>query len=222
MPQSIDKKKRIIIYLTFLLILSTVSSKTLDNDKIYSIKINVTGLSNSNNLQLVNKLNDLFYKNIFFINKDEIKKIISVNNIIEEYNVRKIYPSKLDIDIKLTKFIAKISANKKLIVGSNGKLIKSETIHDSLPYIFGEFNSKKFLEFKKHIDHSEFNFKDLRSVIFFPSNRWDILTSDDILIKLPEKNLIKSLSLAHKLINDGLLKNNKIIDLRVTKHLVLK
>jgi cell division protein FtsQ len=162
MPQSIDKKNRIIIYLTFLLILSTVSSKTLDNDKIYSIKINVTGLSNSKNLQLVNKLNDLFYKNIFFINKDEIKKIISVNNIIEEYNVRKIYPSKLDIDIKLTKFIAKISANKKLIVGSNGKLIKSETIHDSLPYIFGEFNSKKFLEFKKHIDHSEFNFKDLR------------------------------------------------------------
>ena len=222
MPQSIDKKNRIIIYLTFLLILSTISSKTLDNDKIYSIKINVTGLSNSKNLQLVNKLNDLFYKNIFFINKDEIKKIISVNNIIEEYNVRKIYPSKLDIDIKLTKFIAKISANKKLIVGSNGKLIKSEIIHDSLPYIFGEFNSKKFLEFKKHIDHSEFNFKDLISVIFFPSNRWDILTSDDILIKLPEKNLIKSLSLAHKLINDGLLKNDKIIDLRVTKHLVLK
>ena len=78
------------------------------------------------------------------------------------------------------------------------------------------------MEFKKHIDHSEFNFKDLRSVIFFPSNRWDILTSDDILIKLPEKNMIKSLSLAHKLIKNGLLESNKIIDLRVTKHLVLK
>ena len=91
-----------------------------------------------------------------------------------------------------------------------------------MPYIFGKFNSKKFLKFKKDIDHSNFNFKDLRSVFFFPSNRWDILTNDDILIKLPEKNLLKSLSLAHKIINDGQFESNKIIDLRVTKHLVVK
>ena len=91
MHQLIDKKNKTLIYLTFLLILSTVSSKISSKILIYSIKINVTGLSNSKNLQLVNKLNDLFYKNIFFINKDEIKKIISVNNIIEEYNVKVLF-----------------------------------------------------------------------------------------------------------------------------------
>jgi len=225
MHQLIDKKNKIIIYIMLLFVLSTISSRTINSQKKSSTtinKINVVGLSKNNNLQIISELNKLLYENIFFINKEDINKIISKRNTIEEYNIRKIYPSKLSIKIKPTKFIAKISGNKKLIVGSNGKLIKSETIYDSLPYIFGEFNSKKFLEFKNHIDRSKFNFKDLRSVFFFPSNRWDILTNDDILIKLPEKNMIKSLSLAHKLIKNGLLESNKIIDLRATKHLVLK
>ena len=208
-----------------LFVLSTISNKTINSQKNNSAginKIDVVGLSKNKNLQIISELNKLLNENIFFINKEDIHKIISKRNTIEEYNIKKIYPSKLSINIKPTKFVAKISGNKKFIVGSNGKLIKSEIIHDSLPYIFGKFNSKKFLKFKKDIDHSNFNFKDLRSVFFFPSNRWDILTNDDILIKLPEKNLLKSLSLAHKIINDGQFESNKIIDLRVTKHLVVK
>ena len=35
---------------------------------------------------------------------------------------------------------------------------------------------------------------------FFRSNRWDILTYDDILIKLPRDNISKSLDLAYKII----------------------
>ena len=225
MHQLINKKHKIITYLMLLLAVSTISNKTIDSQKKNLIgikKINVVGLSKNNNLQIISELNKLINENIFFINKEDIHKIISKRNTIEEYNIKKIYPSKLSINIKPTEFVAKISGNKKFIVGSNGKLIKSETIHDSLPYIFGKFNSEKFLKFKKDIDYSNFNFKDLSSVFFFPSNRWDILTNDNILIKLPEKNLLKSLGLAHKIINDGLFESNKIVDLRVTKHLVVK
>jgi len=225
MHQLIDKKNKITIYLIFLLILSTTSNKTIEHKKNYTTtvnKINVSGLSINNNLQLTNKLNDFFYKNIFIIGKKEINKIFSEYNIIEEYNIKKIYPSKLSINIKPTKIIAKISGDSGLLVGSNGKLIKAEITDRTLPYIFGEFNSLKFLEFKEKIERSKFNFTDFKSIFFYPSNRWDMLTSDNILIKLSENDLSKSLSLAHKIINDNQFQDSKLIDLRIPNHLIIK
>ena len=39
-------------------------------------------------------------------------------------NIKKIYPSTININIKATEFVARISNNDKLFVGANGKLIK--------------------------------------------------------------------------------------------------
>jgi hypothetical protein len=55
---------------------------------------------------------------------------------------------------------------------------------------------------------------------FFPSSRWDILTYDDILIKLPQNNVSKSLNLAHKLVGNIDFKNQNLIDLRINNHLI--
>ena len=153
MLQSIDKKNKLLIYLIFFATLSTITNKTFKNKENNSVlinKIDVTGLSNDNNLQIINKLHKFFNKNIFFINKEEINKIILEYPIIDQYNVKKIYPSSLNLDIKPTKFIAKIPGNDQLLVGSNGKLIKNEIITESVPYLFGEFDSVKFLKFKKY------------------------------------------------------------------------
>ena len=57
---------------------------------------------------------------------------------------------------------------------------------------------------------------------FFPSNRWDILTNNGTLIKLPHDNISKSLNLAYKIINSNDFKNKNHIDLRVDNHLVVK
>ena len=201
MHQLIDKKNKIVIYLLFLVILSTTCNKNISQQKNYNIvinKIEISGLSINNNLQLKEKLDNFFYKNIFFLRKEEINSIILKYNIIEEYNIKKIYPSKLDIDIKPTKFIAKISNNNRLLVGSNGKLIENEITNETLPYIFGKFDSKEFLEFKEIIERSKFNFVDLKSIFFYSSKRLDILTIDEILIKLPKNNLLKSLNVANK------------------------
>ncbi len=61
-----------------------------------------------------------------------------------------------------------------------------------------------------------------KTLYFFPSNRWDILTNDDILIKLSEDDFLESLNLAHKGICRCQFKNKSLIDLRVNKHLVIK
>ena len=219
-----DKKNKIIVYLIFLLILSTTNNKSLEFQHNYSANINkiqVSGLSNRVNSQLRNRFEKLLHSNIFFINKDKINKIISEYNLVELYSVKKIYPSKIEIKIEQTKFIAKISGSNKVLVGSNGKLIKYE-INERLPFLFGKFNSKKFLEFKSIIDNSAFKFNDLKSVSFYPSKRWDIITVENISINLPQDNLLQSLNLAYKLIIDDSFKEIKIIDLRVKNHLVIK
>mgnify|MGYP006132345687 FL=1 len=225
MHQLTDKKNRIAIYLVFFLILSTTSNKNSEKLKIYSNKINkinVIGLSKDNNIQLINKLDSFLYKNIFTINREDLKEIISEYNIIEEYNVKKVYPSILNINVKPKNLIAKINGNDLLLVGSNGKLIKNKITDETLPYVVGKFNSKEFLELRKNIESSKFNFTELKKIFYYPSNRWDILTNDDVLIKLPESDLLKSLNFANKLITNKKFKGNKLIDLRIANHLIVR
>jgi cell division protein FtsQ len=224
MHQLIDKKNKIIIYSLLLFVLSTTSGKFTDNQKSHFSKINqinIKGLSSIDTLIISNELNDLFYKNILLIDRDEIQKVISRYNIIEEYSINKIYPSTININIKRTKFVARLSDSDQL-VGENGKLIKDKENIEILPYIFGEFISQNFLNFKKDVERSKFTFNKFKTLYFFPSHRWDILTHDDILIKLPRGNISKSLNLAYKIITSNDFENKSLIDLRVNSHLIVK
>ena len=225
MLQSTSKKNKILIYLLFLFILSTTSAKLInDQNKLSSSisKINITGLSERKNLEILSNLNNLLYKSIFVINKDEIKKILEKHNIIEVFSVKKIYPSTLNIEIRATKFIARVYNDGQYLVGANGKLIEDKDSNELLPYIFGEFNSQHFLTFKQNIEKSIFSFSNLKTLYIFPSGRLDILTNNNILIRLPQEHIVASLNLSKKLIDNDNFKYNKFIDLRVRNHLVTK
>jgi len=225
MHQSIGKKNKIVIYLIFLFILSTTNGKFSNQQIKYSLKVDkieVTGLSNGKNLEIQNALSKIFYQNILILQKKEINRTIKKYNIIEEFTIKKIYPSTINIEIKPTKFVARVSDGNQSIVGSNGKLILNEKSDKILPYIFGEFNSKEFLKLQESVKFSKFNFVEFKTIYFFPSNRWDILTIDNILIKLPEKNISETLNIAYKIIDSKKFKNKNIIDLRIKNRLIVK
>jgi cell division protein FtsQ len=224
MHQSIDKKNKIIIYVLLLFILSTTNGNFLEKQKSYSStinEINIEGLSITDNSKIYNQLNNLFYKNILLVGKEEISEVIKKYNIIEAYNAKKIYPSTINISIKPTIFVARLSGNDQL-VGANGKLIEDKENNEILPYIFGEFNSQDFLNFKKNIALSNFTFTKFKTLYFFPSNRWDILTNDDILIKLPQDNISASLKLAYQILTSNDFRNKNLIDLRMNNILIIK
>ena len=224
MHQSTSKKNKIIIYLILLLILSTTSGKFAITQNSYlstDNKISVEGLSNTENFNISNELSDLFYKNILFMDKKKIHNIMNKYNAVEEYNIKRIYPSTINVKIKPTKYLARTSYNNQLLVGANGKLVNDKENTEILPYIFGEFNSRNFLTLKKNIEQSKFTFKEFKTLFFFQSNRWDILTNNDILIKLPLNSTLKSLNLAYKIVSDDSIEK-KIIDLRVKNHLIIK
>ena len=170
MHQLIDKKNKIIIYLLLLFVLSTTSVKFVENQNSYSStinQINIKGLSKTDNKKIFNELKNLFYKNILLVKKEEIQKVISKYNIIEEYSIKKIYPSTFIINIQPTEFVARLSNNDQL-VGANGKLINDKENKEILPYIFGEFNSQQFLTFKKILHNLNLLLRNLKRYIFFP------------------------------------------------------
>ena len=224
MHQLIGKKKYLILYFLFLIALSTTTNKTLNKtENLFQIEnINITGLPLEKINELHNKLYNYIEKNIFFLKKEKLKKSISQFNIIEKYTVKKIYPGELNINIEPTKFIAKISNKEGIFVGANGKLINNNDFKKKLPYVFGQFDSNKFLDLKTHLERSEFDFEDFDSLFYYPSGRWDVLTNENVLIKLPNKKLYESLNLAKKILNNKNFKKNKFIDLRIENQVIVK
>ena len=131
------------------------------------------------------------------------------------------WESKTQDKIKKTKFLAVTNYNgKKFFIGSNGKLINFQTYDKNLPYVFGKVKIKEFIKFTKIIANSKFNFEEISELYFFPSGRWDIKTNKDILIKLPQKNLLKVLNLSYQMTTNENFKNKKIIDLRIYNNVI--
>ena len=223
MLRSIDKQNKIIIYIFFFFLISTVTNKNNLYNKTYKIDVNVSGLSSEQNLEIANKIRKISSNNIFFIDVEPIINLLLNHNFIEHFNIKKIYPNSINISILPTKFIAKIkNANEVLIIGSNGKLIKKEKVDKDLPFLYGKYDRKYFLEFYVSLINSEFQYNEIDSILYFPSRRWDLKLKDETLIKLPRNNLMESLKLAYLIKTEKKNKNIKVIDLRIQNRIIIK
>ena len=218
-----QRSKKILLYISLFLIIGTINNKNLDNLNLAKInKINVSGLEEKNNLELINNLNFMKINNLFFLDNFKITKIINSNPLVENYSVFKKYPSTINIIIDKTKFLAQLKKDgEDFFLGSNGKLIKTSNKKKDIPFIFGDFKTKNFFELKKAIDETNFNYKEIENLFFFKSGRWDIQTNSGILIKLPKKNLKKSLELALSILNDNTFEKVKILDIRQSRQVVI-
>ena len=223
MPQR--KGKKILIYFFLLLLVGSINNNKIDSFKFEKIKnINVLGLGHDDNQVLLYNIIDLNLGNIFFLNKKNINKIINSNTLIHDYEIFKRYPNSIDVNVKRTKFLARIKYNNKIfLIGSNGKLspFKHKDKNNYLPFIFGKPEIDQFLKFKRIIDKSKFTYNDIDNLFFFSTERWDIQLKNDLLIKLPSENIKKTLDL----VSDFLLENNnnsiKIVDARIQNQIIL-
>ena len=218
-----QKGKKIFAYLFILLSVGSINNIDLNNLKFYQVKkIEISGLNNLENESILNKIKKINLKNIFFIDKNQIEKIIEDNTLIEKYEIEKKYPSVLNIKIKKTNFLARINRNGKLfLVGSNGRLSEDNKNNKDLPFIFGKPEIKEILKIKKIIDQSKFSYDEVENLYFFPSKRWDIELKNKIIIKLPIENVRNSLDDIFRFLNNDNIKNIKTIDARVKNQIIL-
>ena len=226
MHQYIGKKKKFLFLFFILLFLSSINSKLFveKKDSFYNLQyIEVKGLEKSINLEIEKNLNFLKNTNIFFIDKQVLEDQLNKYNFIETYNIIKLYPSKIILELKKTDFLAQtIKNNEIFLIGSNSKFIDTQKFnnYEDLPIVFGKFSAEKFTSFKKTLYSSDFNYHEIKEIFFYPSGRIDIKNKDNILIKFPIKDLEEALSIANKIINNNQFKKN-IIDLRVSNQLIL-
>ena len=91
-------KKRLVIALSLLILLTTYNSQ---HNFVIS-KFNLKTIVIKNNLLLKDKdIKDLlipFYnKNLIFLENNEVKKALMQNSFIESFNIKKKYPSTLNV-----------------------------------------------------------------------------------------------------------------------------
>ena len=221
MRQQISKK--IFIYLFLFIFFGTLNNKNIIELKFLEInEINVSGMDRDNNLRLIEKLDFFKFQNIFFLDDKKINKIINENPFVEKFSILKIYPSKLEIKIYMTEFLAYVKKKDELFfLGSNRKLILTNNEKKTIPYIFGKFEDNEFFKLKNVIDSSNFDYKKIKNLYFFPSRRWDIETRSGILIKLPRNNLKQSLELSLKILSDDNFNRVNMIDLRQNTQVII-
>ena len=134
MLQSRDRKKNFLFLFFILLFLSSINSKLFVEKKnsFYNLQfIEVQGLEKSINLEIEKNLNFLKNTNIFFIDKQVLEDQLNKYNFIETYNIVKLYPSKIILELQKTDFLAQtIKNNEIFLIGSNSKFIGAQKFNN--------------------------------------------------------------------------------------------
>ena len=218
-----QKGKKILVYFFLFLIVGSINNTVLTKIRFEKIKnIQISGLNQNQNLNLLESIQVLNLKNIFFLNGSEISKIIASNTLVESYEIFKKYPYALDIKIEKTDFLAKINNNGKIfLIGSNGKLSDVKFSNKELPFIFGKPNIDEFIEFTNTIENSKFSLSEIKNLYFFPSKRWDLELKNNIILKLSKNHTKLSLDQAFELINDNNISKVKVVDARIKNQIIL-
>ena len=226
MHQLIDKKKYL-LYLSIFFLLSTINSQSLINLKLFKIKdIEVledkSNINNSVKEIIEDNLTIFKNQNIFLLDKNQIVKKISDNNWISNFSIQKKYPSKLIVNLKKTELIAKIIVDNEIFyVGSNFKLIKSKIQFNDLPNIFGKPKINEFKKLITNLNLSSLSYKDISDIYYLKSGRWNLKIQDDVTIKLPSDNILESLNLVKKILDNKNISSKNTIDLTVKNQIIV-
>ena len=222
--QKDKKKKSIYIYILLFILITTFNNKNFYDKELFSSKLifKINGLSNIDNQKLTRDLIKMNKNNIFKLDEKKLFEKITENNLVLNFLAKKNYPNKIDIKINRVTYIGKIYKNERIsLIGSNGKLINQDVNKmTDLPYFYGNFKKEDFLEFLTVINKVGLEIKDISSFYFFPTGRWDIKFKDGLLLKLPNKDLMNTLSKVMLLKNDQNFTNSKVIDLRIKNRII--
>ena len=219
----LQKGKKILIYLFLFLIVGSINNTVLTKIRFNTIKsIQISGLNQNQNTNLLESIKELNLKNIFFLNGNEISKIISSNSLVENYEIFKKYPYALDIKIERTKFLAKINNNGKIfLIGKNGKLSDVKFSDKELPFIFGKPKIDEFLKLTHVIEQSKLSLNQVKNLYYFQSKRWDLELKNNVILKLSKDHTEHSLDQAFEFLNDKNFNNITVVDARIKNQIIL-
>lgn len=227
MHQSINKKK-IYFYLVSFLFISTIFNNNLISNlkNIFEIReVEVENVKKEISENILSKTSFLKDENIFFVNKNFLIERLDKLNFIENINIKKKYPSIINIQAKETDLIAITYFNqKKYFVGQNGNFIIAKQISNKkkLPTIFGKFKPDDYIFLQRELLNQKIDLDEITRYYFHKNKRWDLYFANNIIIQLPNKNISEAINLFKKFTLKNNINPNTIIDLRIKNRLILR
>ena len=218
-------KKQLIIALVLLLLLSTYYTQENFN---FNVKFNIKEIEIDNNyiedeIEIKKKLSFLYKTNFLFLDKKRMKTKLKEFEFIDSFEVKTIYPNKIIIKITEKKPIAVIqNKTEKKYFTSNGETINYLNLKEfeQLPIVFGD--RKSFKLFYNELKLKNFPINEIKTFYLFESNRWDLITKKNQIIKLPKNNYFESLENFKKLKDQASFEKYKTFDYRINNQLILK
>jgi cell division protein FtsQ len=137
--------------------------------------------------------------------------------------LKKKYPDTLKVRIYEKKPIAiLINKKKKYYISETIKLVEYISLKNfkNLPYVLG--NEKEFKILYDNLNKINFPFDQIKRFTLYETNRWDLETKNDILIKLPPDNYLESLENFLSIRNKKNIKKYKVFDYRISNQIILK
>ncbi len=227
MMLQLTNKGKIYFYLVLLLALLSIHNLNSINSinnffKIKTITIN-SNFEKNLNQKILSSLDQFHNSNIFLISTTEIRKVLDNFNFLGDYEIRKEYPSILNLELKKTNILAYyLENNNPIFIGENGKKITEKRIDRSdLLILEGHIDIAKFLNLKNKLVINGFKLNDFVKFYSFKSNRWDLIYKNEIIIKLPIDDLDSSLGLLQNIIQSSNINDIRIIDLRIKNRIIL-
>ena len=217
-------KKRLVIALFLIILFTTINSQ----QRFIASQFDLKTIEIENNLLLKdndikNLLISFYNKNLVFLKNNEVKKALMQNSLIESFIIKKKYPNTLKLKIFEKKPIAVLFDKKnKFYLSEKIDLIEFKNLpnYQNLPYVLG--NKDDFKVFYNNLIKINFPLNVVKKYTLYETNRWDIETKNNQIIKLPSKNYLKSLKnfLILKSKND--FEKYKLFDYRINKQLILR
>ncbi len=218
-------KNRLLTALILLLLLSTYN---IQNTFSLSSKIKIQEVIVTNNLilderMIKKKLSFLYQTNIFLLNTNKIASELKGFDFIDSFEIKKLYPNKIRIKIFEKKPIAIIQNKQvKKYFTNLGEIINFIDLkeYNDLPIVFGDKDN--FLVFYQKLKQANFPINEVKKFYLFESKRWDLITNNNQVIKLPIQNYELSLKNFIDLKKKSNFQKFRTFDYRIKDQLILK
>ena len=217
-------KKRLVIALFLIILFTTINSQ----QRFIASQFDLKTIEIENNLLLKDKdiknlLISFYNKNLVFLKNNEVKKALMQNSLIESFIIKKKYPNTLKIKIFEKKPIAILFDKKnKFYLSEKIDLIEFKNLpnYQKLPYVLG--NKDDFKVFYNNLIKINFPLNVVKKYTLYETDRWDLETKDNQVIKLPSKNYLKNLKNFLDLKSKNDFGKYKLFDYRISKQLILR
>ncbi len=225
------KLYKIILLLIALIFLTTYSTNKFNvfhQKKNLFFKIqNIKVVNNYliDEIKIIEKLTDVYEKNILFIKRNEIETPLKTIKFLEKIEVKKKYPSTIIIHIYETKPVAILfKKNTKYILDSSSNLIlfNESMLFNDLPKIFGEEAENDFINFFNLLESNNFSTKQVKNFYYFQIGRWDLQLLNNQIIKFPANKVTEAIQRSVELLVRKDFENYKTIDLRIHGKIVVE